>query len=261
MADVHRQDGGLEHLGLAEIDPHLDYPGKSVEQISDPEFRLAVLWTCVGQYGAEATRDRADEGNDFPTVNDARHQQLIARWTTEARSVYPDIRTKGLFHAHEQRVVELVDDAKPLAAYLELIDIRNHYPEFIHADVRFDLMAAIYGWSDDLNQADSFRPMLMADMFDETRPHGAGYCDDAERLRRYHRLMEWDESMAGIITDYIIAAGSVSVDQNPDYFDGITDMATVIQTIVDRRYAELAGHLIESGLLSFDQEVLLLAIL
>lgn len=259
MADIFRQEGGLGYLGLAEVDPRLDFTGKSVERLSDPEFRLIALWSCIGQYAASSDRTKVEFGDDMPTIDEARHHQLVSRWAQEARRVYPDIRTRGMFESHEQKIASLIDNGRPLAAYLELIDLRSDYPEFMHPDVRFDLMASIYSQSDDLSQGDIFRPMVLREMLDETRPEGTGYCDNPERLRRYQRLAEWDDVFEGIIANYIVASKSVSLELDLGYFEADpTDFKTTLGVVAERKYAELAGHFAATGLLDIDEEALLL---
>lgn len=262
MSDIYRQVGGQPNLGLAEIDEHLDYDGKSVERISDPEFRLFVLWTCIGQYRAAADRIRQDLGEDTPTVNDARHHQLVSRWAIESRRVYPDIRQRDLMDGFVNGIYDHLDKGMPLAAYMEILDLRSDCPDYIHPDVRFDLMVAICNNTTDLHPEDSFKPMVVREMLDETVPGGIGYCDDAERLRRYHNIAMLDDSMPDLASDFI---GIMRADRdvvNSDYFDFNTRaLSEVLYLVVERGYSELALHLISLGVLDFEEEAMLLEIL
>jgi len=258
MTDIYRQDGGLPNLGLAAIDPHLDFTGKSIERISDPEFRLIALWTTIGQYAASAAQQRTEHGSDIPTVDEARYHQLIERWTLEMRRVYPVVRSSQLFEKNEGVVTKLIGSGKYLLAYHELLELRTDYPEFLHADVRFDLMTKIYESSTNIGNGDIFLSMVLREMLDETLPGGPGYCDNTERLRRYHRLSEWDLSMDELLLNYVQRA-KAGADQDPAYFTSTEDeISSVLTTVVDRRYADLAMYLVQTGTLSFDESAYLL---
>ena len=252
-----RQDGGLPNLGLAEIDPRLDRPSKSVERISDPMARLVVLWTLIGQY-EHAAIEADSEQDGALTVQSAQKFQLLSTWANETRRVVPQHRLES-DRISVKNIFEKLQDDKPLAAYIELIDIRDWAPEMVHPDVRFDLFYAIWNHTEPLNDQDSFRDIVLRDMVGETMPGGIGYCDDTERLRRYEMLGNIDSNYLELVETYVKQRAVNSPSEYSEYFDGgEISISDVCGLIAERKYDRLSTHILNMGVVGIEDELTLL---
>lgn len=255
-----RQDGGLPPLFLAEIDPRLDWEGKSVERISDPVARLVVLWTVIGQYDNLARINGGGLGGE-PTVADAQRYQLMSTWAHESRRVMPCQRLEPTVRSAQQRVLDKLEE-KPLGAYVEVVEIRDCMPEMMHPDVRFDLLYRIWESSTDLNERDSFRDIIARDMISETMPGGEGYCDNPERLRRYNILANVDSKFRQVVHDHIAQCiAGRDLGQNGYYDDEPMSISDVCRLAVERQYTDLAQYMLDTGVLEMEDELVLLALL
>ncbi len=255
-----RQDGGLPPLFLAEIDPRLDWEGKSVERISDPVARLVVLWTIIGQYDNVARMNGGGPDGE-PTVADAQRYQLMSTWAHESRRVMPCQRLEPTERSAQQRVLDKLGET-PLGAYVEVVEIRDWMPEMMHPDVRFDLLYRIWANSTDLNETDSFRDIIARDMISETLPGGEGYCDNPERLRRYNVLSRVDPKFQQVVDGYLASCmASGDLEQHGYYDDKPMSITEVCRIAVERRYTELAQYMLDAGVLELDDEHVLLTLL
>lgn len=253
-----RQDGGLPHLALSDIDERLDRPGKSVEQLSDPMARLVVLWTLVGQYD-HAARMQGGGQDGVPTVADAQRYQLLSTWAHESRRVMPRQRLEEAERPSQQRIRRDIQENRPLEAFMGVVNVRDWAPEMMHPDVRFDLLYAIWAGSSSLNEQDSFRDIVVRNMVDETMPGGEGYCDNAERARRYHRLTCVDEKFEGIVREFLSDCLLGLENKQPVYFDDTPLSMTELCSLVgERGYAEIAKYMLDLNVLGLQEELLLL---
>lgn len=244
-------------LPLDEIDWHLTAPGKSINDIEDPFERLAILWTVVSQYRASSEMQRR-EGDDGLNYNDARHYQLVELWTHEARRVVPNLRNDRRFTSfHAEHVQGLLGVGKSLEAYAFLVSERTEAPEMLHADIRFDLLlriAQILHGSDEEDQQNT-ASLLVRDLADETVPGGPGYCDDAERLRRYLLMGDLDDKYGYLFSDYFEYPTQPS---SPSHFDYAQDRHEILHVIASRNYADVAEALVAGEFVSVDEEFVLL---
>jgi hypothetical protein len=179
--DPLSQDGNDVPLHLGNIDPKLTQPGRSIENITDPEARLVVLWTTIGQYRAIAEMENHGDGTTESVVNDAKYHQLLSTWTREARRIDPLVR----FSEIPDSVTDPIEHEQTLIAYAEITQIRTLMPELMHPDVRFTALDVLRRQSRNLSGGLLLGRLIAYDMLDESMPGGAGHCDDAERLRRY----------------------------------------------------------------------------
>lgn len=258
--NIHRQDGGLPSLRLAEVDPRLARQNKSIEDLSDPRFRLVVLWTTIGQYRFSAEKDGETEGGTSVVVNDARYYQLLATWTQESRRVDPRLRFEVESGGVYGNVTKLIEENRIVEAYDEIIDVRNTMPELLHPDIRFNLLERIRQQSATHSAGDLLEEMIVRDMIDETVPGGASFCDNPERLRRYLVLSKIDSKFIALIDDYLASINSneQAINQT-DYFDNIPEsIRSICDAVVERGYDDLAGFLFTGSHLDIDSELMLL---
>jgi hypothetical protein len=246
------QDGNEVSLNLGDIDPKLRHPGKSIEDITDPEARLFVLWTTIGQYRAIAEIENHDDGTTESVVNDAKYHNLLSTWTREARRLNPLIR----FSEFPGVVTSLVENGEPVEAYAEILQLRSVTPELYHPDTRFTALDALRGQAVHQRHGLLLSKLIGRDMLDESMPGGAGHCDDAERIRRYLVLKEDFPYLGPVIRDF---AQDVQLGPTSQYFDndtpGIEDICTITAS---RRYRDVAEYLLQNVALNFDSEVVLL---
>ena len=249
-----RQDGGLPNLGLADIDQRLDWPDKSVERISDPMGRLLVLWTLIGQYDHAARTTDPDHDGAF-TVQSAQKYQLLSAWAHETRRVIPQHRLES-DRLSSKKIDALLDEGKPLEAYLEVLEMRDWMPEFMHPDVRFDLLHTIWEQTKPISDRDSFREIVFGEMVIETIPGGLGFCDTAERLRRFELLGRADPIFTQLVNNFLMACITDAPSENPDFFDTETnDISTICLQIGDRKYDRLGAHILDMGILDWQDEL------
>lgn len=254
-----RQEGGLPDLGLADIDQRLDWPNKSVEKISDPMARLVVLWTLIGQYEHAAILADSENDGEF-TVQNAQRFQLLSAWSHETRRVMPRHRLEAKESQLTKKVLRLIESDKPLGAYSEVIDMRDWMPEYMHPDVRFDLLYAIWSKSKPLNGQDCFRDIVLRDMVSETMPGGMGYCDNVERLRRYDMLSNTDGHYARLIDMFIDRSMHGMPPEDTGFFDNTTTaIGDVCDLIAQRRYSSLGSRVLDMGVVGMTDELTLLS--
>ncbi len=255
------QGGGQPDLFLRHIDEHFARAGKSVEDISDPVARLWVLWTLIGQMDAMARTNGGGPGGE-PTVEDAKRHQVMAVWTHECRRVLPTHRLEDTDRASMQRIMDYLAEDKPMHALQDVLDVRDWMPEFMHPDVRFDLLRTIWENSTDLHQNDSFRGIIASSMIAETMPGGEGHCDNAERLRRYHSLVPVDEKFERVVEDFLADCRLGMTSERSGYYDEKPiSIIALCGLVAERKYSDVAHMMLASGELSFDDEFVLIAAL
>lgn len=256
-SEFFSQTGGEYPLGLADVDPRLTQPGKSIEDFSNPDFRLFILWTLVGQYGASADRQKDETGASMVT-DDARHFQLLSMWTKEARRVDPLIRQRGTLTELEL----LVQSGKHVEAYNELIELRDSMPEFIHPDERFDFMHELFVLTSRSQEGDTLATIIQQDMIDETVPGGMGFCDDIERLRRYLKLSESNPAFIAVIDNFFGALISKDETIQSNYFEHTSlDLREFCETLVKRDCKQLALFVTSRGYVDLDNQAILIPLL
>lgn len=255
-----RQDGGLPDLGLANIDQRLDWPDKSVERISDPKVRLLVLWTLIGQYGHAASTVDPDQDGAF-TVQSAQMYQLLSAWSHETRRVIPQHRLES-DRLTSKKVDSHLGEGKPLEAYLEVLEVRDWMPEFMHPDVRFDLFHTIWEKAEPISNQDSFREIVFGEMVIETIPGGLGFCDNAERLRRYELLGRADGIFTKMVSDFVAACIADAPPENPDFFDTETNnISTICDLIAERKYDRLGAQILAMNVLDMEDELTIISMM
>jgi hypothetical protein len=254
--NIYRQDGELPKLGLHEIDEHLARQGKSVEDLSDPLFRLFVLRTTIGQYRLAADLNREKHG-DGVEYNDLRHSQVLTAWIHESRRVLPRERlTIQDDDPFCQRVLSLAEKGEVIAAFDEITLLNQDMPDWVHPDTKFDIMERLrFGV-----RGSMLEEIILRQMLDETVPGGSGECDNPERLRRYLVLAGSDPTIGGAVDDFFQAISRPDVEGvSRDFFDSsIVDTDSICQLTADRAYRDVAERMLELPCVTFDQEVLLL---
>lgn len=255
--EIHSQAGGEFPLGLGEVDPQLTKAGRSVEDLSHPEFRLIVLWCVIGQYRASADRQK-DETQAAMVTDDARYFQLLSTWTKEARRVYPLIRQKDKLRDIETKITS----GNHLEVYNELVELRDYMPELIHPDKRFDLMDMLLMKISEREGGDTLAEIVQQGMLDETLPGGVGFCDDIERLRRYLRLSEINPDYTEIVDNFFGALISRDPTIRSNYFEhSPLDLREFCKTLVRRDCRELALFVTSRGYVDLDNQAILIPLL
>ncbi|MDO8265841.1 MAG: hypothetical protein Q7T41_02780 [Candidatus Saccharibacteria bacterium] len=255
--DIHLQNGGEFPLNLSEIDPRLAMTGRSVEDLSNPEFRLIVLWTTIGQYRASAQLEK-EENNDSLVLNDVRYYQLLSTWTAESRRVNPLVRNEPT----PPEIDDLIKSNQFVKAYNEIVELRDFMPELIHPDKRFDLLYTLLERASKLPSGDTLAMIINQDILNETVPGGISFCDDTERLRRYLKLSDINPTYIGIIDNFFGALVSNDETIKSNYFDhNSIDLRAFCELLVKRQCRELALFVTSRGYVDLDNQAILIPLL